>query len=796
MEPTHDVPASGGAGQAELIVRNGRQRGARRPLDKPLVLIGRNSICDIRLNVDGISDLHCALLQAGPEWRLRVLQDDRATLVNGQPAMECTLADGAELTVGPFRFKVRLPAPGPVSTTTAEAIPQDTGPNLEAQLKELRETLQAQTEAHSAEQVRLQQRWLQLDQHHEEARAQLHQEREAQRVQTAALVAQQVGLNEEETRFRERCTAFQQQEAQISAHLEERQRQLLLLQEQTRQARAELHADRLRHEAQVADAARALAAARNDLADNQRQVHAERRRLTDLWHRLKRRWHRHWAAERASFRKCDANLGRQRNELDRVAEELEAGKAALTQAWLRFNADVEIGRRQLQVAWQELREDKQRWQAQRVREQAELRHRQRELARFEADLTDAERALNDQRQHWQANRLGLEREVQGLESRARNQRRRLQEQEQEVARLESARQQMQAPAGPEAAPAAAPSPEASPQAPVPAASAPEASQQLACLEKLADELADQRTQLTEHCQRLARVEEHWHQQHAAAAAELEIVGHHLAQREQTLEAAEVRLRQMQLEAVHVRQHLEGWQSRLAAREAAWEGEKDRLLAEAQTREHLAQKRLEAVSELHDMWSKRRRLEVDRLQAERTAASQVREECAALREEWLRRHAALERAHRTVAERTLALEQYRQETVKKASQPAVAEKRLHRLHRRAAAVSAAAAKGLARERQALQTEASRLEAGCRELDRRLVDLTNRQAELDLRLQIFEKDRLNSADQEEELRERAAVLQILRDRFEHERGQLREEIDRLSRLLIDEDEKLALPAPKAA
>jgi hypothetical protein len=253
---------------------------------------------------------------------------------------------------------------------------------------------------------------------------------------------------------------------------------------------------------------------------------------------------------------------------------------------------------------------------------------------------------------------------------------------------------------------------------------------------------------------------------------------------------------MQLEAVHVRQHLEGWQSRLAAREAAWEGEKERLLAEAQTREHLAQKRLQAVSELHDKWSKRRRLEVDRLQAERMSASQVREECAALREEWLRRHAALERAHRAVAERTLALELYRQETLKKAPQPAVAEKRLQRLHRRAAAISAAAAKALTRERQALQAEASRLEAGCRDLDRRLVELTNRQAELALRLQIFEKDRLHSADQEEELRERAAVLQILRDRFEHERGQLREEIDRLSRLLIDEDEKLALPAPRAA
>ena len=45
----------------ELIVQNGRQAGVRRPVRAPLTLIGRAPGCDIRLNVESVHPLHCAL---------------------------------------------------------------------------------------------------------------------------------------------------------------------------------------------------------------------------------------------------------------------------------------------------------------------------------------------------------------------------------------------------------------------------------------------------------------------------------------------------------------------------------------------------------------------------------------------------------------------------------------------------------------------------------------------------------------------------------------------------------------
>ena len=57
-------------------------------------------------------------------------------------------------------------------------------------------------------------------------------------------------------------------------------------------------------------------------------------------------------------------------------------------------------------------------------------------------------------------------------------------------------------------------------------------------------------------------------------------------------------------------------------------------------------------------------------------------------------------------------------------------------------------------------------------------------------------MQADDQWEELRQRLACLQALRDRYEHERGQLRDEIDRLSRLLVGEEERPALTESRAA
>src|SRR5262249_22257208 len=151
------------------------------------------------------------------------------------------------------------------------------------------------------------------------------------------------------------------------------------------------------------------------------------------------------------------------------------------------------------------------------------------------------------------------------------------------------------------------------------------------------------------------------------------------------------------------QHLQGWQARLRAREVTWEGERDRLLSEVRTREELADKRLAVLLELRQRWQKRRCYEITLLKNKRAACEQLRREFAALREEWVRRNNLLEQEQRALAEKTLAMEQYKQECLGQAADSAAAARRLDRLRRRVAAQNAAAVRTLMRQREELQAE---------------------------------------------------------------------------------------------
>lgn len=96
--------------QAELIVGNGRQSGARRPLKFPVTIIGSTIGCDVRLEVDSVRPIHC-LIVMGPEGpHLRAWADDD-TFVNDEPVLTSILCDGDTLRIGPFEFEIRVPAP-------------------------------------------------------------------------------------------------------------------------------------------------------------------------------------------------------------------------------------------------------------------------------------------------------------------------------------------------------------------------------------------------------------------------------------------------------------------------------------------------------------------------------------------------------------------------------------------------------------------------------------------------------------------------------------------------------------
>ncbi len=713
MESAHDVHPTDGAlpsAWGELVVQNGRQTGARRPLALPLTSLGKAAGCDIRLSADGIAAQHCIIAQGPSGLLVRDLGTEAGTLVNGERVTCSPLRDGDLLAVGPFQFRLRLAGPAEASAQDGQA-----------------------------------------------------GEKEALRIQAAAVAAQQVALADEESRLLERRGTLEQQESQLAAHLEEKRRRLLQVAEQAQNARTALQKERADYEKHVEKVTTDLSQAQRELLEAQKKAQAERQRLIDLRKRLKQRWHRHWMAERRVLRQREDALAAERNHLEQENDRLQQEKEAQAQARLRFNGEMELGRRQLQADRDAFRQEQQRAREQLARDLADLAEREGSLAQRVAAVADAERLLEDERYHWEKGLGFLKRETEGLENRIRNQRRKAVEQQQEINRLEARLRGLQTEVGklpppppaepavpgttPEATtqPAAEPSAAAPDQQPtsaeppqgaagppttaeVPApktsppelpARAPEAvpaelaanpyaeveaalaerearlgeaeaalRRRIAVLERLVVELADQRLLLAEQWQRLAVVHHAWHQERAGAQTELEAAFTELPaqeaallRRDRALAAAEDDLRRRLQEAVQFRQHLEGWTARLRIREAGWESERDRVLADVRGREEVLQRYLSSLVDLRQRWARRRRQELEVVRAERAACERLRQECAALREELCRRGNALEEEHRLLAQKTLALEQYQQQYVVKATDAAAAERRLERLRRR-------------------------------------------------------------------------------------------------------------------
>jgi hypothetical protein len=388
MESPPNVPAaSAPTVRGELVVCNGRQAGVRRPLTSPAMLIGQASCCDVRLNVEGVRPVHCVLSGVPGAFHLRDLAGGNSTLVNGKPFTAGPLEDGDLIAVGPFQFRFAVSVP-----EGAEVPPRP---------------------------------------------ADLEAERDALRIQAAAVVAQQAALAEQETQLRQGRAALERQKEQLAAHLEKRRQSLLEMQEQMRQDRAAFKAECEAGRKELEQNRQQIASAGEEQTRARQQVDKERRRLVELRKRLKRRWHRHWDSEKAAVAAREQEVAAAREKLRRDAEALQGERAALVQAQLRFNGEVELGRRQLREEWQELGLAQQQWEATLNQEQARRTAEQRELHRRASAVQSAERALAERQRKVEQRVAQLTAEAQGLEVRVRNQRLRLVEQEQERMRAEA-----------------------------------------------------------------------------------------------------------------------------------------------------------------------------------------------------------------------------------------------------------------------------------------------------------------------------------------------------------------------
>jgi chromosome segregation ATPase len=319
---------------------------------------------------------------------------------------------------------------------------------------------------------------------------------------------------------------------------------------------------------------------------------------------------------------------------------------------------------------------------------------------------------------------------------------------------------------------------------------------LAELDALAGDLADQRLHLSEQCHRLVQAQERWQEDRKTLAAELETLGRQLQEREHTLELAEARCRQREDDVAQQRHRLDSWQAQLTAQMAAWEGERERLLADLRGREDVLAKGLATVANVRRQWQQRHQQGVDRLRAEYAACENLRQEYTLLRQDWQRQTASLGEQQRQLAQQILALEQFRQRVLRQVSNPTAATKKLERLRRRGAALSAAAERQLAQDRQALEEEASRLEERFHHVRDLLEEINVREADLSTREVAWEHDRLQADLTVAKLRQQVDALQAQRAIYEQQVSDLNEEVDRLARLLMDEGDAGPLPLTQAA
>jgi hypothetical protein len=640
-------------------------------------------------------------------------------------------------------------------------------------------------------------------------REELEAERDALRIQAAAVVAQQAALAEEEARLRQGHAALEKQKQQLAAHLESRRRHLLQLQEQTREDRAAFQAEceAGRHEQE--EIRRQTVGVQEEVARDRQQVDRQRRRLVELRKRLKRRWHRHWDGEKAAQAAREQELAQAREKLRQDAEALRGERAALVQLQLRFNGEVELGRRHLQDEWQQLGLAQQEWEATLNQEQARRNQERRDFERRAAEVQAAEQALADRQRQAERRVAQLTAEAQGLEVRIRNQRLRLVEQEQERARVElTLRAQGRAPAWPADRPAGALVPVPTPPRLSPRFKLP------AVWVRLAGMLADQRRHLIEQWQQLLDTRAGWQAEHEAALASVEAAAQALAQqaqaheervhlheqamavKEQAVAAGLTDLGQRAQAMSRVRCALEGWQARLTAREAGWEAERAALLAEVHSREEAAAAQVRTLEEAHERRLRRRGEEMEALRVARERLERLRRDYAVLWQECQERRARLTHQERRLAGQALALEDLRQELLPRTADPAAASRRIERLQKRQAAGLEAEERAVEEDRQALLAEVRRLEERGRLLHQQEDDLVARHDEWARQVAAWEEQRLAAADAEVRRRQEVQRLQTQRVHDERQLAQLRDELERIARLLMDEGEPLPLDAPPSS
>jgi pSer/pThr/pTyr-binding forkhead associated (FHA) protein len=737
---------------AELVVQNGRLAGSKRPLCGPLTLIGQGSGCDIRLNVDGVNPLHCLIAQHDGGYLIRDLESAGGTFVNGERVNAAPLQTGDVLTISSIQFR------------------------LERRESDVERAAGAPA-------------------------ADVESQRDALRIQAAAVAAQQAALLEEESRLQQQQGALSKQQEQLAAHLEEKRQRLVQLSDQVQAARMALQHEREEFERQTARQVKEHATRQAALEAQAKKLQEDQKCSATARRRLKERLHKRVKAEQQRLQHLEQAHKAQQHQVAREWDKLKKEQDSIQQSRLICNGEIELGKRLLQFEWQKLWREQTQLKIDSEQKETALAGRARALRQREDALRDAERALGDDRHQWELRRKIVEQEVNGLETRLIQQRRRLNELQAELSKADArarddASQTLLVGIPVEQAPAVG-------ETKVPEGMTPEEAHlreleaqinsRTACLTRLADDLSDQRLELVEQWLRLAQTQHEWNQSHAECMHELECLSAGLPIREEAivlrqeaLTNSEDDFRIRQRELLQFQQHLEGWAAKVRLREASWQAERDQLLTDVTSREALAEKHLSAIGVFRQRWIKRRRHEIEQLRAEGAACEQLRQEYAGLRQEWWKRALALEQQERDLSEKTLALEEYRQQCVLRSQDAAGADAKLDRLRKRWQQDNAATMRATTEQFQRLQQESAHLQQRGRELLAVDEDLTRRETALVQRQAAWEEQALKAQAEQERLTQQVQSLQNQQQLGQVHIADLQQEVERLAGALLDETE----------
>jgi chromosome segregation ATPase len=301
--------------------------------------------------------------------------------------------------------------------------------------------------------------------------------------------------------------------------------------------------------------------------------------------------------------------------------------------------------------------------------------------------------------------------------------------------------------------------------------------------------------LAEQCERLALLQARWQEECDAATERQQAVESQLQGREQELEKISADFRQRQEETARAQICLETFRARLSAQIATWECERQRWIAHLSGREELVERFVTIFGELHSQWRERHHQELEQFRARGENLEEIRRELTAHRDQWLERCEEIERQKRTLLARFLSVEEDGSNSVKKGKR-IFTSNQFVKWGRRLAALSATLERTLVQERRMLEVEAAELEKQLADLQKQKEEIADRETDLAGREIALEYSRAVAESQYVRIYQELQSFNAQKDAYERQLTELKEEVERLAGLLLEEHDTVTLPIAKAA